>query len=97
MKSSLSFSGLGSAIARFLHRFHVILFVLVTIGSLAVATLFLNELISRPASSSGNSEAGKFDDATIKRILLYRTAEEQASQQLIPLNRGKRNLFVETP
>lgn len=96
MKNSLSLAGLGSAVTRFLHRFHVILFVLVAIGSLAVATLFLNELISRPAVSSDNSAAGKFDDATIKRILLYRTAEEQASQQSIPLNRGKRNLFVET-
>lgn len=96
MKNSFSLTGLASTITRFLHRFHVILFVLVTMGSLAVATLFLNELISRPATNSNNSVTGRFDDATIKRILLYRTAEEQVSQTSIPLNKGKRNLFVET-
>ncbi|AGL62037.1 exported protein of unknown function [Candidatus Saccharimonas aalborgensis] len=97
MKNSLSFTGLASTITRLLHRFHVILFALVSIGSLAAATLFLNELISRPTTNSDNTAAGKFDDATIKRILLYRTAEEQVSQASIPLNKGKRNPIVETP
>lgn len=88
------FKQLGKSIANLLHRYHVILFVIAAIGSLAVATFFLNNvIISSSASDEAQTYQG-FDKNTIEKIDSFKTAEEQqASGETAP--KGKRNPFVE--
>ena len=45
MNSDLSLAALGRASSKFLHRYHIILFVIIAFGGLAVTTFLLNATI----------------------------------------------------
>lgn len=94
---NLSLTSVKKAIITFLHRFHIILFVIVVLGGLAVAILMLNNVVVRSATSDGytsQTNNASFDQATIKRIEDLKTRDQAGSDQL-DLSKGRSNPFVE--
>ena len=66
-------------ISRFLHRFHVTLFVVLVVGGLSVATLLLNKAITAQASNPNGPTEEAFDENTMTRIKNLRTTDEQTN------------------
>ena len=91
MKSSLSITQLKEFISRFLHRFHVILFVVLVVGGLSLVTAFLNQAITKPSSDVTDSTEQPFDKETMEKINNLHTTNEQTS--LNPPN-GRINPFL---
>ena len=54
MNSDLSLAALGRASSKFLHRYHIILFVIIAFGGLAVTTFLLNTTISKASEAAPN-------------------------------------------
>ena len=52
MNSDLSLAALGRASSKFLHRYHIILFVVIVFGGLAVITFLLNATISKASEAA---------------------------------------------
>ena len=78
----------------FLHRYHVILFVVIVLGSLAVATFFLYRTIIESSDTSNAAITSGFDQETIKKIEQLKSIDEQeASSATAP--KSSRNPFVE--
>ncbi len=90
--SSLSISQLTIPLSRFLHRFHIILFALLVIGGLSVATFMLyGTIIESGTTDQPTSSASSFDQTTIKKIETLRDpSQESAPLQLPP---GRTNPF----
>ena len=68
---NISFSSIQKAVIAFLHRFHVVIFVVVVLGGLAVIVLMLNNIIIRSGEAGGYTAPGtesSFDQATIKKV-----------------------------
>ena len=79
---------------KFLHRYHVILFVVVVLGSLAVATFFLYRTIIDSGDVSDTTVNSGFDQATIQKINQLKNIDEQeASSATAP--KSARNPFTE--
>lgn len=74
-----------------LHRYHVILFVLIACGGLAIATFFLYGTIGESTNTQSTAASSGFDQATIKRIDELKTADQQSTTP--PMS--NRNPFVE--
>ena len=74
-----------------LHRYHLVLFVLIACGGLAVATFFLYNTINDSTKVEQTTISTGFDKATIKRVNELQTANQQA--QTPPMS--NRNPFVE--
>lgn len=81
---SLTVSQLGQMLSQFLHRFHIILFVVLVVGGLSLVTLFLNQAISKPASDLTPSSTQSFDQATMTKIKNLRTTNDQSNLTLPP-------------
>lgn len=95
MKSDLSLSQLSTTLAQLLHRYHVILFSLLVLGGLSVATFMLYGIITKsPSDMSASSTSSSFDQTTIKKIQGLRSTSE-ASQPL-ELPPGRTNPFQES-
>lgn len=80
----------------FLHRFHVVIFVILVLGGVAAAIFALNTIIIRSsdttdAPSGSNSTA--FDQVTIKRIEELKTRDQGGGGLNLPP--GRTNPFVE--
>jgi len=91
----ISFSKIKDALGRFIGRFHIVIFVVVALGGLAVIVFLLYNVILTANDSSGytpNTNSANFDEATIKRIDQLRTRNEADSQ--LDLS-GRANPFVE--
>jgi hypothetical protein len=94
---NLSLASVKKAFFAFLQRFHIIVFVVVVLGGLAVAILMLNNVIVRSSASDGytsQTNNASFDQATIKRIEDLKTRDQAGSDQL-DLSKGRTNPFVE--
>lgn len=76
MKSS-ALTPLIRAVSRFLHRFHLTLFVVFVLGGLSLVTLFLNHAIAKDDSSIAPPGQQPFDSATMKKIDELHTSSEQ--------------------
>lgn len=78
----------------FLHRYHIVLFVVVALGSLAAATFFLSRTIAQSSQVSSSQTATGFDQGTIKKINALKTIDEQ---EINPASapRSTRNPFSE--
>ena len=81
-----------------LHRFHVVIFVVVVFGSLAVAVFVLSSLLQASSDGSGSvvNDSGlnaNFDKETIERIGKLRTGKDGSGD--IPLPSGRINPFAE--
>ncbi len=93
---SISPAVVKKAFFTFLHRYHVILFVVVVLGGLAIGVFVLNTIVIRSSdtsdSTSGQTNAD-FDQATIKRIEELKTRDQAGSG--LDLSKGRTNPFVE--
>lgn len=92
----ISLQAIKTPVVAFLHRFHVVLFVVLSIGSLAVAILLLNTIIGSASESNGyvsTSNNASFDQATIDQVNQLKATGEGASPSLPQT--GRINPFVE--
>lgn len=92
----ISLQAIKTPLITFLHRFHIVLFVTLTIGSLAVAILVLNTIVTTSSESNGyvsTSNNATFDQATIDQINQLKSNGDGDSVTL-PKS-GRINPFVE--
>jgi hypothetical protein len=93
---NLSLGSVKKIVTTFLHRFHVVIFVIVVLGTLAIVILLLNNTIIMSGQSNGytpTTNDATFDQATIKKIQDLKTAGQSSSP--IDLSGGRTNPFVE--
>lgn len=91
----ISLTAIKKFIFALLHRYHVILFVVIVIGGLAVIVFYLNTILVQSSQSDGytsTSNNASFDQATIDRIKQLRTTNENQSQLDFS---GRSNPFIE--
>lgn len=95
MNISLSPTVIKKFIVTALHRYHVVLFVTIVLGGLAVMVFFLNQILvksSTPDGYTSSSNDASFDQQTINRIKNLRETTDTSSQ--LDLS-GRSNPFVE--
>lgn len=95
MNISISLTSIKKIIVRSLHRYHVVLFVIIVLGGLALMVFFLNLILIRSSESDGytsSSNNASFDQQTIDRIEDLKKADDSSSQ--LDLS-GRSNPFVE--
>lgn len=86
--SSLSISQLTVPLSRFLHRFHIILFALLVIGGLSVATFMLYGAMAESSTTEQQtSTTGSFDKTTIKKIETLRDPSQASAPLQLPAGR----------
>lgn len=94
---NLSLAPLTKSLSTFMHRFHVLIFVIVALGGLIAAILVLNSIITRSSANGDGYTAAQnsatFDQATIKRIEDLKTRDQTGGQ--LDLSQGRTNPFVE--
>lgn len=93
---NISLNMVKTALARFIGRFHIIIFVITILGGLVVVILFLNNIIITSTDSSDYTPASNnasFDQTTIDRIKQLKTRDETGDQLNLPP--GRTNPFVE--
>jgi len=92
MDIHLSPQAIKKIIIAFLHRFHVVIFVILILGGLAVIILLLNNIVIRSGQSNGytpDTSNASFDQSTIKKI------EDLQNRSQSPPTSGRINPFVE--
>lgn len=94
MKNSISLSAINKTLSRFLHRYHVVIFVLFALGGLAVITLLLNNIITRASTITETPQVTGFDQTTVEKIEQLKTASE-SDQSAAQLSISQRNPFTE--
>lgn len=80
----------------FLHRFHVMIFVIIVLGGVIIVILLLNGIIQRSGESGDytpRTNSADFDQATIKKIDDLKTRDQNSGQ--LDLSQGRTNPFVE--
>lgn len=91
--NNISIPPLKTAVIHFLHRFHLVLFVVVVIGSLAYAILSVSSVLEQSAKDDlSQTPSSQFDATTIDRINQLKTSDEDSSMTLPD---GRTNPFVE--
>lgn len=93
---SLSLTSVQKGVISFLHRFHVVLFVTIILGCLALAILLLYTTILSSSDSKDyapNTINTSFDEDTLKRVEELRTRDETSSEPTFPS--GRINPFIE--
>ena len=82
-------------VSSFLHRFHVMLFVIVMLGGLATLIFFLNTVLANATDTTKTplSSQESFDQATIQRIEELNTNSDNTADIKFPS--GRINPFVE--
>lgn len=81
-------------IVLFLHRFHVVIFVITVLGGLAVMMFFLNNTLVLSTTRDGytsTSNDASFDQTTIDRI---KQLKQDGSESQLDLS-GRSNPFIE--
>lgn len=92
----LSSANISKALTHFLHRFHIIIFVLVVLGSLVAVVFLLNNIIIKSSDSSNYTSPGadtSFDQDTINRLSQLRTRDQTPAP--LDLSKGRTNPFIE--
>jgi hypothetical protein len=91
----ISILAIKNTLARVLHRYHVVLFVVVVLGGLAAVIFTLNGIIVRSGSSSDSTPSlpTTFDQTTINHIEQLKTRND--SPATLDLPKGRTNPFVE--
>jgi len=93
---TLSPDAIKKSILAFLHRFHIVLFVIIVLGGLAVVIFLLNNAVITSGQDNGyspNANSSSFDQATIQKIQNLKTADQ--SDPTISNNGARTNPFVE--
>ena len=95
MKNSISLAQFGHSIARFFHRYHVVLYSLTIVIGVSIAVFFLNNLISLSNTTDSNAAPKllQFDATTIKQINKFTTSDKSDASFSLPA--GRVNPFVE--
>ncbi len=90
-----SLTGFPKQIAKFLRRYHLVLFVTLVVGSMSVVILLINESLQSSTDTSGltSSDATTLDQATIDRVNALQPSQSQQPLNL-PANQ-RTNPFVE--
>ncbi len=94
---SISPAAIKKGLVLFLHRFHVVIFVIVVLGGVAGSVLVLNGIVIRSSDTSGETSTNNtanFNQETIKRIEELKTRDQSAGSSL-DLSKGRTNPFVE--
>ena len=93
---SISLPAIKKALSSFLHRFHVVTFVITVLGGLVVVVLLLNDAIitsGEPNGYTSGATVTTFDQATMKRVEELKTRDQTSDISAPP---GMRiNPFVE--
>jgi hypothetical protein len=87
MKQDMNLSSIKASLFQFLHRYHVIIFVLTAIGGLAIATFMINNVLSAPATDPGIVGNDSFDTKTMDQIRKLRKPGEAAEPLSLPEGR----------
>lgn len=88
MQQSLNLNQITKSFSRTLHRYHVLIFVLVVIGGLSLATFMLNQAInSAPAADPTTDTTGGFDKATMEKIESLRKPGDAPDPFVLPEGR----------
>lgn len=91
----ISLTAIKKTIVTLLHRYHVVLFVVLVVGGLVVMVFYLNTILIQSGQSDGytsTSNNATFDQTTMDRIKELRTANENQSQLDFS---GRSNPFIE--
>lgn len=90
---NLSLSTAKTATITFLHRFHLVLFVVIVIGSLAYAILSVSRVLEESSKNDlSQAPSSQFDTKTIDRVNQLHTSSETSN---FTLPSGRTNPFVE--
>lgn len=87
--------GIGKQLSAFLYRHHLVLFVIIVIGSMSVVVFLINQSLinSTDTSDVTDSQVLNFDEKTIDKV---NSLKSTGSQQPLHLPTDKRtNPFVE--
>lgn len=93
---SISPAAIQKAFFRFMHRFHVVVFVIVVLGGVAASVFILNGIVLKsndPTGISTPDNNANFNQDTIKRIEELKTRDQSGSN--LDLSSGRTNPFVE--
>lgn len=93
---TLSLDTIKTGLFSFLHRFHVVIFVILVLGGVAASVFTLNLIIIRSGDTSdapSGTSGATFDQDTIKRIDELKTRNQ--STDALDLSKGRTNPFVE--
>jgi hypothetical protein len=96
VKISISPAAIKQAFLRFMHRFHVVIFVIVVLGGVAASVLILNGIVVKsndPNGATSSTNNADFNQDTIKRIDELKTRDQ--SGDTLDLSKGRTNPFVE--
>ena len=91
----ISLSSIKKSASAFLHRYHVVVFVVTILGGLVIVVLLLNGIIAH-SGLVGNfspTTGSSCDMQTIERIENLKTRDEKSDP--IDLSSGRTNPFVE--
>jgi hypothetical protein len=91
-QSSLSLAQVKTGMLHFLHRYHVLLFVLTVIGGLSFATFMINQTINAPVDTSGTETDETFDKETMDKVRTLRKPNEAPAPLVLPS--GRVNPFI---
>jgi len=96
IKPNLSIRSIKQLFTQLLRRFHIVIFVIVVFGGLAVVILILNSIINKSSNSAGytsQTNNATFDQNTIQRIEQLKTTDQNNGD--LDLSHGRSNPFVE--
>lgn len=91
-----SLTSLKKTLVAFLYRFHLVIFVIVILGGLAIVILLLNGIIITSGENNGylpNTNDATFDQSTIRRIDALKTHDQTDDQ--LNFSGVRTNPFVE--
>ena len=92
MKADLSLPQLTAAMSRFLHRYHVVIFVLTVVGGLALANFMLNQAINEKPIEQPQAISNSFDKETMDKINQLNESSTQSTNFVLPS--GRINPFI---
>lgn len=92
----ISLIGMKRGIVTGLHRYHVVTFVIVVLGSLGGVVLSLNAIVDKSGQTNtitSQDNGAAFDTKTIYRLTQLKTRDETPTP--LDLSQGRTNPFVE--
>lgn len=94
MATEVSTSQLLHGYSRFLHRYHVVIFVVVALGGLALVVFLLNQTIqiSSDTTTATETPIAGFDQTTITRL---NDLKQTNSSEALKFPSGRINPFIE--
>ena len=93
MNANLDINNLGSSLGKFLHRFHVVIFVLVVIGGLSVATLLLSNAMNSSSTATPESPTSPTSTATLDTEIIKKVKALRTDSAPLVLPTGRTNPF----